>query len=448
MRMYDLIEKKKRGLSLTKDEIHEMIARYTCGEIPDYQMSALTMAIYFNGMTDDETFELTDAMAKSGDTVCLDRFGDRSVDKHSTGGVGDKTTLIVAPIVASAGGIVAKMSGRGLGHTGGTVDKLESFPGFRTSLSSNEFTRQVADHGIAVIGQSADLAPADKKLYALRDVTATVDSLPLIASSIMSKKLAAGTRSIVLDVKCGSGAFMRTPEAATELAKTMVRIGIAHGRNMAAVITNMDIPLGHAIGNAMEVAEAIEVLRGGGPDDLREVCLTLATRMISLSCHKSIDHARRIADDCLYGGKAYAKFCEWIEAQGGDVAYAKDPAQFGIAAHQMDVIAHQDGYLASCNAELIGTAAMILGAGRQTTESVIDPKAGVLLAKKTGDYVRKGDPIATLYTERAETLSSAEHCIRSALTFSDAPVKAAPLIFAIIDESSQLSPQNRVCYHD
>ena len=436
MRMYDLIEKKKHGLSLTREEIREMITLYTKGEIPDYQMSALTMAIYFNGMTDEETFILTDAMAKSGDTVCLDQFGDKSVDKHSTGGVGDKTTLIVAPLVASAGGIVAKMSGRGLGHTGGTVDKLESFPGFRTALSSDEFTRQVEAHGIAVVGQSADLAPADKKLYALRDVTATVDSLPLIASSIMSKKLAAGTKSIVLDVKCGSGAFMRTPEDAAALAKTMVRIGHAHGRNIAAVITNMDIPLGHAIGNAMEVTEAIEVLRGGGPDDLREVCLTLASHMIALSCKISQDEARKIAEDHLYSGKAYEKFCDWIEAQGGDVSYAKDPTRFGIANYSTEVCAPADGYIASCNAEMIGTAAMILGAGRQTTDSVIDPRAGITIHKKTGDIVHAGEPIATLYTEREETLAGAAHCVANALTYCQSPLEPKPLIFAIIDHVS------------
>lgn len=434
MRMYDLIEKKKHGGALTSDEIREMIARYTQGTIPDYQMSALMMAIYFNGMTDEETFTLTEAMAKSGDTVCLDRFGDRSVDKHSTGGVGDKTTLIVAPIVAAAGGIVAKMSGRGLGHTGGTVDKLESFPGFRTSLSPEEFADQVERVGLAVIGQSADLAPADKKLYALRDVTATVDSLPLIASSIMSKKLAAGTHSIVLDVKCGSGAFMRTPEDATRLAKTMVRIGIAHKRNTAAVITNMDVPLGRAIGNAMEVTEAVEVLRGGGPDDLRIVCLTLATRMISLSCHKSIEEARISAENCLYGGLAYAKFCEWIEAQGGDAAYAKDPSLFGTAAHMREVRAEADCSVAACNAELIGTAAMILGAGRQTKDSVIDPRAGILLLKKPGDRVTSGDVLARLFTERAETLDTAEATVRSALTFSETTVEKQPLIYAVIDQ--------------
>ena len=440
MRMYDLIEKKKHGGALTREEIFEMISLYTADQIPDYQMSALMMAIWFNGMTDEETFTLTEAMAKSGDTVDLSRFGDRSVDKHSTGGVGDKTTLIVAPIVAAAGGIVAKMSGRGLGHTGGTVDKLESFPGFCTSLSPEDFADQSERVGLAVIGQSANLAPADKKLYALRDVTATVDSLPLIASSIMSKKLAAGTRSIVLDVKCGSGAFMREPEDAKLLAETMVRIGIANGRNTAAVITNMDIPLGHAIGNAMEVTEAIEVLRGGGPDDLRTVCLTLATRMIALSCQKSIEEAEAIAKDCLYGGKAYQKFCEWIEAQGGDASYAKDPTLFGTAAHVGEVCAEQDCTIASCNAELIGTAAMILGAGRQTKDSVIDPRAGIHLLKKPGDRVKKGEVIARLFTERSDTLNAAAEAVRSALTFIDSEVAKQPLIFAVIDGAT-VSPK-------
>ena len=442
MRMYDLIEKKKHGVALTREEIFEMISLYTDEKIPDYQMSALMMAIYFNGMTNEETFTLTEAMAKSGDTVDLSRFGDRSVDKHSTGGVGDKTTLIVAPIVAAAGGIVAKMSGRGLGHTGGTVDKLESFPGFCTSLTPEEFADQSERVGLAVIGQSADLAPADKKLYALRDVTATVDSLPLIASSIMSKKLAAGTRSIVLDVKCGSGAFMRTPEDATRLAETMVRIGIANGRNTAAVITNMDIPLGHAIGNAMEVTEAIEVLRGGGPDDLRTVCLTLATRMIALSCQNSIEDAEAIAKDCLYSGKAYQKFCRWIEAQGGDASYAKDPTLFGIAAHVGEVCAEDDLYIASCNAEMIGTAAMILGAGRQTKDSVIDPRAGIHLLKKPGDRVKKGEVIARLFTERKDTLDAAASTVRSALTFSESAVEAQPLIYAIIDGNTVRSKED------
>ncbi|MBR6740744.1 MAG: thymidine phosphorylase [Clostridia bacterium] len=432
MRMYDIIEKKKHGEELSREEIFTMIGQYVSGQIPDYQISAWLMAVWFNGMSDRETFELTEAMALSGDSVDLSEFGSKSVDKHSTGGVGDKTTMIVAPIVATAGGTVAKMSGRGLGHTGGTIDKLESFPGFRTSLSPKEFTDQVRRCGLAVIGQSADLAPADKKLYALRDVTATVDSIPLIASSVMSKKLAAGSRSIVLDVKCGSGAFMRTPELAYELADTMVKIGTAHGRQTAAVITNMDIPLGHAIGNALEVCEAIEVLKGGGPDDLREVCLTLSSTMIELSLNVSSAEADALVGDALQSGRAFDKFCEWIQAQGGDVSYAKDTSRFGSAAYSTDIIADTDGYISSCNAEAIGTSAMMLGAGRQTADSVIDPRAGILLFKKPSERILCGDVIARLFTEKEQTLASASEHFRNALTFTDTPPAKQPLIYRII----------------
>lgn len=432
MRMYDLIEKKKHGEELSTEEIREMITSYTAGDIPDYQMSAMTMAVYFRGMSDREIFDLTEAMATSGDTVDLSAFGDRSVDKHSTGGVGDKTTLIVTPIVAACGGAVAKMSGRGLGHTGGTVDKLESFPGFRTSLEPAEFIAQVERCGLAVIGQSADLAPADKKLYALRDVTATVDSIPLIASSIMSKKLAAGTHSIVLDVKCGSGAFMRGIDNAVTLAETMVRIGKAHGRNTAAVISNMDRPLGHAIGNAGEVCEAMEVLRGAGPDDLREICLTLAAKMVALSCGLTDEQAKETVAETLKSGKALAKFREWIGEQGGDVAYVDDPSLFGEAAYTADVLAPVDGYILACNAEQIGTAAMVLGAGRQTKDSVIDPRAGIYLLKKPADEVRKGDVIARLYTEKADTLPHAEALTLGAVTFTDQPVEEQPLVYRVI----------------
>ena len=419
MRMYDIIEKKKHGAELEKSEIYELIRLYTDGEIPDYQMSSLLMAIYFNGMTKDEISNLTDAMATSGDTVDLDMFGDLSVDKHSTGGVGDKTTLIVTPIVAAAGGIVAKMSGRGLGHTGGTVDKLESFPGFRTSLSPEEFKKQVSECHLAVIGQSANLAPADKKLYALRDVTATVDSIPLIASSIMSKKLAAGTRSIVLDVKCGSGAFMNTPEMAKTLAETMVKIGKSRGRSTAALITNMDVPLGHAIGNALEVKEAVSVLKGEGPDDLREVCLALASLMLELSLGMDKDEAKALAVETLTSGKAYAKFKEWISLQGGDPAYAEDFSLFGASAFVKDIKATCDGYVLSCNAETIGLAAMKLGAGRETKEDVIDFKAGIELLKKPTDPIKSGEVIARLYTDREEALASAEELVLSAFKFCE-----------------------------
>lgn len=432
MRMYDLIEKKKHGIELTKDEIFDMIRAYTQNEIPDYQMSSFLMAVYFRGMSDRETFDLTEAMATSGDTVDLSCFGDRSVDKHSTGGVGDKTTLIVAPIVAAAGGIVAKMSGRGLGHTGGTVDKLESFRGFRTALSPCEFLSQVKKCGLAVIGQSADLAPADKKLYALRDVTATVDSLPLIASSIMSKKLAAGTRSIVLDVKYGSGAFMHTLEDAEALAQLMVKIGTAHGRQTAAVISGMETPLGHAIGNTLEIEEAIRVLTGDGPEDLRTVCLTLASLMIAFSCKVSDTEASRIAEQMLTSGKAYDKFCEWISMQGGDVAYAKDPKLWGSAAETVEVVADTDGFIESCHAEMIGNAAVLLGAGRKTKDSPIDHRAGIMLFKKTADPVKKGEVIARLYTERKETLANATQLMKRAIVVSKTRVALPPLIYKII----------------
>ncbi len=432
MRMYDLIEKKKHGGELTKEEIFEMITSYTKGDIPDYQMSSFLMAVYFKGMTDREIFDLTEAMATSGDMVDLSAFGDLSVDKHSTGGVGDKTTLIVTPIVAVAGGMVAKMTGRGLGHTGGTADKLESFPGFKAALSPENFVSQVKTCGLAVVGQSADLAPADKKLYALRDVTATVDSIPLIASSIMSKKLAAGSRSIVLDVKCGSGAFMRTAEDAEELAKMMVKIGTSHNRNTAAIISNMDIPLGHAIGNALEIQEAIEVLHGEGPNDLRTVCLALASLMISLSCKLPQAEAEALAEQALSDGSAFDKFCQWISLQGGDASYAKNPALFGEAAYKEDVLAPMDGYILSCNAEMVGTASAILGAGRQTKESVIDPRAGIRLHKKTADPIKKGDILATLYTEKAETLKAAREMVLNSLTYSADPVAPQPIIYKII----------------
>ena len=419
MRMYDIIEKKKHGEDLSENEIYEMINLYTAGKIPDYQMSAFLMAVYFKGMSDKEISDLTDAMATSGDTVDLSDFGALSVDKHSTGGVGDKTTLIVTPIVSAAGGIVAKMSGRGLGHTGGTVDKLESFPGFRTSLSPEEFTEQVKRCNLAVIGQSANLAPADKMLYALRDVTATVDSIPLIASSIMSKKLAAGTRSIVLDVKCGSGAFMGTPEKAKLLAQTMVKIGKSRGRNTAALITNMDIPLGHAIGNALEVKEAISVLKGEGPQDLREVCLALASLMLELSLGLQKENAEKLALETLESGKAYEKFLEWITMQGGDSSYAEDTSKFGKSKFVQNVIAKNDGYVVSCNAEIVGLAAMKLGAGRETKDDLIDFKAGIELLKKPGAYVKVGDVMAKLYTDKADAVSSAEELVLSAFTFGN-----------------------------
>ena len=432
MRMYDIITKKKHGEELTDAEIREFVTEYTAGNIPDYQVSALMMAIYFKGMTDRETSTLTMAMSTSGDTVDLSEFGSLTVDKHSTGGVGDKTTMVVAPIAASLGCRLAKMSGRGLGHTGGTVDKLESFPGFDTSLPPDKFFEQVRSHGIAVIGQSGNFAPADKKLYALRDVTATVDSIPLITSSIMSKKLAAGSASIVLDVKCGSGAFMREPEDAETLATKMVEIGKLCGRNMAALITNMDIPLGFAIGNSLEVKEAYDVLSGRGPADLREVCVELATNMVSLSLGIEPDEAKARVIDAIESGKGRAKFAEWIVAQGGDAALAADPHSLPESSIKHEIKATKSGYISKMNAEEIGVASVILGAGRETKDSVIDHSAGIVLVKKLGDKVEPGDTLAVLHTNNSAAIPAAESKFLGALSFSDSEVELGKLIYKIV----------------
>ena len=432
MRMYDVITKKKHGEELSDSEIREFITEYTEGRVPDYQVSALMMAIYFKGMCDRETSTLTMAMSTSGDTVDLSEFGTLTVDKHSTGGVGDKTTLVVAPIAASLGCRLAKMSGRGLGHTGGTVDKLESFPGFDTSLTPERFFAQVREHGIAVIGQSGNLAPADKKLYALRDVTATVDSIPLITSSIMSKKLAAGSNSIVLDVKCGSGAFMREPEDAETLATKMVEIGKRCGRNMAALITNMDIPLGYAIGNSLEVKEAYSILSGEGPDDLRAVCVELATNMVSLALGYTAEEAREKVLDAIASGKAKSKFTEWIIAQGGDATLAENPALLPESSIKHEVRATKDGYISKMNAEEIGVSSVILGAGRETKDSIIDHSAGIVLVKKLGDKVSVGDTLAVLHTNNKDAISAAEAKFLGAISMSDEKVEVGKLIYKTI----------------
>lgn len=432
MRMYDIITKKKHGEELTDLEIQEFVTEYTAGNIPDYQVSALMMAIYFRGMTDRETSTLTMAMSTSGDTVDLSEFGSLTVDKHSTGGVGDKTTMVVAPIAASLGCRLAKMSGRGLGHTGGTVDKLESFPGFDTSLPPDKFFQQVRDHGIAVIGQSGNFAPADKKLYALRDVTATVDSIPLITSSIMSKKLAAGSASIVLDVKCGSGAFMREPEDAETLATKMVEIGKRCGRNMAALITNMDIPLGFAIGNSLEVKEAYEVLSGRGPADLREVCVELATNMVSLSLGIDPEDAKARVLDAIESGKGRAKFAEWIVAQGGDADLAADPSKLPESSIKYEIKAREAGYISKMNAEEIGVASVVLGAGRETKDSVIDHSAGIVLVKKLGDKVEIGDTLAVLHTNNESAIPSAESKFLGAISYSADKVELGKLIYKVV----------------
>ena len=432
MRMYDIIRKKRDGEELTDREIAFFVEGYTKGDIPDYQASALCMAIFFRGMTRRETVTLTDCMARSGDRVDLSRFGNLSADKHSTGGVGDKTTLIVTPIVASLGGKVTKMSGRGLGHTGGTVDKLESIPGFRTDLTPEAFIAQVEKVGIAVIGQSGNLTPADKKLYALRDVTATVDSIPLITASIMSKKLAAGSQNIVLDVKVGSGAFMKTPEDAERLAENMVRIGQSCGRRVAAVLSNMDVPLGCAVGNALEVQEAVGVLQGRAAGDLKEVCLVLASQMVSLIRGLPMDEARRLTEEALSSGAAFAKMKEWIGAQGGDVTYLEDLSRFPSAAHIQPVICPENGFIRAMDAEKIGESAVILGAGRATKDAPIDHAAGIILKKKTGEAVQKGEPLCCLHTNDPGSLEAAYRLCLDAFTFGQTPPEMKPLIYKII----------------
>ena len=431
MRMYDIILKKRNGEELTDDEIAFFIDGYTKGEIPDYQASALMMAIFYKGMTDRETVCLTDRMAHSGDTVDLSRFGEMSVDKHSTGGVGDKTSLIVAPIVASLGGKVTKMSGRGLGHTGGTVDKLESISGYNTSLSPDAFLSQVERVGMAIIGQTGNLTPADKKLYALRDVTATVDSIPLITSSIMSKKIAAGSHNIVLDVKVGSGAFMKTPRDAEILAEKMVQIGKVCGRNIAAVITDMDSPLGNNVGNALEVAETVLVLKNEKKGDLRDVSVALATEMVSLVFGLAHDEAEKKVVAAIEDGSAFEKMKEWIAAQGGDVSQIEDTSLLPRAKFGFDVLSDADGYITEMNAEEIGKASVMLGAGRASKEDKIDYAAGIVINKKVGDEVKKGDLIATLYYNNGSPDNAAK-CYLSALKIESAQKPTPPLIHKVI----------------
>ena len=432
MRIYDIILKKRNGGILTRDEIDYFIKGYVDGTIPDYQASALCMAVFFRGMADDETAALTDSMARSGDMLDLSRFGDLTVDKHSTGGVGDKTTLIVAPIVASLGGKVAKMSGRGLGHTGGTIDKLESIPGMRVSMDREDFLRQVEKIGIAVISQSGNLTPADKKLYALRDVTATVDSIPLITSSVMSKKIAAGSRSIVLDVKAGSGAFMKTPDDARILARNMVAIGKACGRKMSALITDMSRPLGEAVGNTLEVVEAVRVLRGESKGDLYDVCVSLAAEMTMLFSGLAHEEAKKRVVGSVESGNAFRKMQEWISAQGGDSEWLENAKYGDGAALAVPVLSPADGYITSMDTEAIGSAAVILGAGRSKKEDTVDYGAGIIVGKKTGDAVEKGQVIATLYTNNESAIEPATRRYLDALTVGSEPPEKIGLIFDII----------------
>lgn len=424
MRAYDCIAKKRDGEELTEDEIRYLISSYVSGEIPDYQMAAFLMAVYFQGMTERETAVMTQEVARSGETVDLSCVQGIKVDKHSTGGVGDKTTMIVAPIAAACGVKVAKMSGRGLGHTGGTIDKLEAIPGFRTSLSKEEFIGIVNRIGLSVVGQSGNLAPADKKMYALRDVTATVDSIPLIAVSIMGKKLAAGNDSILLDVKTGSGAFMKTLDSSVQLAKSMVSIGEAAGKRTAALITNMDVPLGNYIGNALEVVEAVEVLRDRGPSDLRQVCLLLAANMLELAGMGEEAVCLELAKEALKSGAAFKKFLAMVEAQGGDSACILDTGRLPLAPVCHEVRAERGGYIVCMDTQGCGTASVILGAGRERKDSRLDYGAGIILKKKPGDWVNAGDVMAVLYTSRGELIADAENRLRMSVTLSpDRPEK-------------------------
>lgn len=434
MRMYDLIMKKRNGGELSTEEINQMIIEYTKGNIPDYQMSAFLMAVFFVGMSEKETIALTMAMANSGEMVDLSAIHGLKADKHSTGGVGDKTSLVLGPMVASLGIPVAKMSGRGLGHTGGTIDKLESFDGFSTSLTTEQFINNVNNIKMAIIGQTGELAPADKKLYALRDVTATVDNISLIASSIMSKKIAAGADTIVLDVKCGSGAFMKTEEDAVKLGTEMVKIGRGIGRETYAIVSDMDQPLGYAVGNALEVKEAIDTLNGNGPKDLLELCLTLGSYMlIGTKKASDADEARAMLKDTITSKKALNKFAEFVKAQGGDERAVYDTSLLPKASLTQDCYAASEGYVSSIHSDEVGMVSLTLGGGRETKESKIDLSVGVVLKKKVGDYVKKGDVIATLYANSEEKLKAAKERFDKTYSYSDNEVKKPVFIKRIID---------------
>lgn len=433
MRMVDIIEKKRDGQELTTAEINFFIEGYTKGEIPDYQASALAMAIYFQDMNDRECADLTRAMVETGDTIDLSAIDGVKVDKHSTGGVGDTTTLVLAPLVASLGVPVAKMSGRGLGHTGGTIDKLESIAGFHVELTREQFIDLVNRDKVAVIGQSGNLTPADKKLYALRDVTGTVNSIPLIASSIMSKKIAAGADAIVLDVKTGDGAFMKTQEDAEELAHAMVRIGNHVGRKTIAIISDMSQPLGFAIGNALEVKEAIETLQGKGPKDLTELVLTLGSQMVILAGKaKTSEEAKEMLLDAIHSGKALAKFKEFLANQGGDASIVDDLTKLPQAKYKIELPAKQSGYISRMVADEIGVASMILGAGRATKEDVIDLAVGLVLHKKVGDKVEEGESILTIYSNR-ENVEDVKQKLYDNIFIADTAT-APTLIHTVITE--------------
>lgn len=433
MRAVDIIIKKRDNQELTREEIQFFVQGFTLGEIPDYQVAAWAMAVLLNGMSAQETTDLTFAMAHSGEILDLSEVVKIAVDKHSTGGVGDKTTLVVEPLVASCGLPVGKMSGRGLGFSGGTLDKIESIPGFRTDLSKQEFTRQLKEIGLVLTGQTGDLAPADGKLYALRDVTGTVQSIPLIASSVMSKKIAAGAQAIVLDVKVGLGAFMQTLEDARALSELMVSIGRLGGRRVVALISDMNQPLGEAVGNALELREAIDTLHGHGPDDFREHCLTVASHLLVLGRQApDLGAARSMAEAALAKGQAWKKFRELVIAQGGDASFVDDPERLPKASLVESVKAPRSGYLSQVHARLIGEAVVAIGGGRARKGDPIDYAVGAVFHHKVGERVEAGQPLFTLHVNQAAHLESARQAILQAYTWSDAPVQPLPLFYSVV----------------
>ena len=433
MRMYDIIKKKRDGGELSTEEIRYFINGVTDGSVPDYQAAALCMAIYFKGMSVRETCDLTYAVRDSGDTLDFSAVNGLRVDKHSTGGVGDKTSLVVGAVVASFGVKVAKISGRGLGHTGGTIDKLEAIEGFNTAIPHADFIRQVNEIGFAIVGQSGELTPADKKLYALRDVTATVDSMPLIAASIMGKKLAVGDDCIVLDVKTGSGSFMKTVEDSVALARLMVDIGKNAGKKIVALITDMDRPLGYSIGNSLEVIEAVETLKGRGPKDLTEVCTELAAYMLSLAGKGSVETCKRLVAQSIANGSAFEKLTQMVKAQGGDVKLIDDTANFKKAKYSHKVICANRGYICKSDTEAYGLASLALGAGRNALGDKIDYSAGIILNKKTGDFVEEGEEIATLYSNDKSSFERAEKILLSATEIKDSKPEEEPLIYCTVE---------------
>lgn len=437
MRMYDIIQKKRDGFELTTEEINFFINGFTNNEIPDYQASALLMAIYFNKMNKRETVDLTNAMVNSGETIDLSFIEGIKVDKHSTGGVGDKVTLVLGPMVAACGLPFAKMSGRGLGHTGGTLDKLESIEGFRTQLSREEFTSIINKTNICICSQTANITPADKKLYALRDVTATVDDISLIASSVMSKKIASGSNAIVLDVKVGSGAFMKDLDSAFELAKEMVDIGNSVGRNTVAIISNMDEPLGHAVGNAVEVKEAVETLKGNGPSDFLELCLTLGSTLLFLGNKtKDIEEGKHILKEVLDSGKAYEKFLEFVSAQGGNVKQIQDLSLLPKSKYKIELCSDEEGYIKSIDAEEVGKCALALGAGRETKDSSIDLSAGIIINKKVDDKVNKGDVLAYLHLNDINKADSVKERLKNSIVIGNKNSESKKMIYGIVDKDN------------